>query len=144
VQHPGNHEHMLSAVELTSPCLAIAEARLLRALCEDSRAGRLCRVHRSASHRVWLPCSPALQRACGASAGVRIYDWLQWQEACTALEGPPCAAGRTGRCFTKGGGAVRNALRFKVTQTVPLSLLRSYILFSSLRNGSLVSCTIDR
>ena len=35
-----------------------------------------------------------------------------------------------------------DALRFMVTQTVPLSLLRSYILFSSFRNGSLVSCTI--
>lgn len=37
-----------------------------------------------------------------------------------------------------------NALRFIVTQTVPFSLLRSYILFNSFKNGSAASFTILR
>ena len=38
----------------------------------------------------------------------------------------------------EGGGS----LRFIVTHTVPFPLLRSYILFSSFKNGSVCNCTI--
>ena len=85
-----------------------------------------------------VPAALADKARRGTDAPLAVYPAPIRQQA---PHGVGSAGGEEG-ATAGAAGATGNALRFIVTQMVPLSLFRSYILFSSLRKGSLVSCTI--